>query len=78
MALAAKVGGKPAARVTLPDGMLRLMAPLGRLAGQPNLREVISASSGVTYLATSDKAVAELGFAPRPIEQGFRDTFAGA
>ena len=76
--LAARVGGKPPPRVTLPDRMLRLMAPFGRLVGQPNLREVISASSGVTYLATSDKAVAELGFAPRPIEQGFRDTFAGA
>jgi nucleoside-diphosphate-sugar epimerase len=78
VALAAKVGGKPAPRLALPDGLLRLMAPFGRLARQPNLREVVSASSGVTYLATPDKAVAELGFAPRSIEQGFRDTFAGA
>lgn len=78
VALAAKVGGKPLPRLTLPDAALRLMAPLGRLTGQPNLGEIVSASSGVTYLATSDKAVAELGFAPRPIEQGFRDTFAGA
>lgn len=78
VALAARVGGKPVPRLTLPDGLLRVMAPLGRLLGQPNLREVVAASSGVTYLATSDKAKAELGFAPRPIEQGFRDTFAKA
>ena len=78
VALAASVGGKPLPRLTLPDGLLRMMAPLGRLTGQPNLREVVSASAGVTYLFTSDKARAELGFAPRPIEQGFRDTFAGA
>ena len=78
VALAAKVGGKPLPRLSLPDGLLRLMAPLGGLVGQPNLREVVSASSGVTYLATSDKAAAELGFTARPIEQGFRDTFAKA
>ena len=52
------------------------MAPLGGLIGQPNLPEVISASAGVTYLASSDKAIAELGFAPRPIQDGLRDTFA--
>ena len=78
VAIAAKVGGKPLPRLALPDGLLRVMAPFGRFVGQPNLREIVSASSGVTYLATSDKAKAELGFAPRPIEQGFRDTFARA
>jgi hypothetical protein len=36
---------------------------------------VISASSGVTYWFSSDRAAGELGFAPRDIEAGFRDTF---
>ncbi len=76
LALAAKVGGKPPPRISLPDGLLRLMAPLGGLVGQPNLREVIRAASGVTYLGSPAKAKAELGFTARPIEQGFRDTFA--
>jgi dihydroflavonol-4-reductase len=76
VALASEVGGKAPPRLSLPDGLLRAMAPLGRFVGQPNLREVVSAASGVTYLATSDKAKAELGFTARPIEQGFRDTLA--
>jgi hypothetical protein len=54
------------------------MAPFGRLIGQPNLREVISASAGVTYWLSSTKAEAELGFAPRDIETGFRDAFGAA
>jgi dihydroflavonol-4-reductase len=78
VALAAKVGGTSPPRLRLPDGLLRMMAPVGGLVGQPNLREVVRAGSGVTYLGAAAKAEAELGFTARPIEQGFRDTFAGA
>jgi nucleoside-diphosphate-sugar epimerase len=78
VALAAKIGGKPLPRLKLPIELLRVMAALGGLIGQPNLREVVSASEGVTYWLTSDKAKAELGFAPRDIEDGFRDTFTNA
>jgi hypothetical protein len=53
------------------------MAPLGRLVGQRNLREVVSSSAGVTYWATSEKAERELGFHARDLESGFRDTFGG-
>jgi nucleoside-diphosphate-sugar epimerase len=51
------------------------VAPVGRFVGQPNLRELVSASAGVTYWASSDKAERELGFAPRSLEQGLRDMF---
>ena len=78
VALAAKVGGKRPPRLRLPDGLLRAMAPIGGLIGQPGLREVVRAGAGVTYLGIPAKAEAELGFTARPIEQGFRDTFAGA
>ena len=54
------------------------MAPLGGLVGQPNLREFISASSGVTYWASPARAEAELGWHSRDIETGLRDTFASA
>ena len=43
--------------------------------GQANLREVVAASAGVTYWASADKAARELGFNPRPLEDGLRDTF---
>jgi hypothetical protein len=55
------------------------MASLGPLTGRSNLREVVAASSGVTYLLSPAKAQDELGFTTRDIEAGLRDTFgAGA
>lgn len=76
--IAARLGGRAAPRLRIPTALLRVMAPVGRLIGQANLREVISGSAGVTYWATSDKAIRELGFAPRGLEQGLRDTFGSA
>jgi nucleoside-diphosphate-sugar epimerase len=75
VALAARLAGRrlPALRIPMP--VLRLMAPLGKLIGQPNLGEVISASAGVTYWASSAKAERELGFRARELETGLRDTF---
>jgi nucleoside-diphosphate-sugar epimerase len=71
---AAHLGGK---RVPfrLPTRAVRLLAPIGGLIGQPNLREVISASVGVTYWASADKAERELWFRTRSIEDGLRATF---
>lgn len=76
--IAARVGGHTPPRLVIPTGVLRALAPLGLLIGQPNLREVISSSAGVTYWASHDRATRELGFVPREIEQGLRDTFAAA
>jgi dihydroflavonol-4-reductase len=73
--MAARVGGRRPPRVRLPTRPLRLLAPVGGLIGRPNLREVISASDGVTYWASPARAEAELGWAARPIEDGLRDTF---
>ena len=44
---------------------MKALAPAGRLVGQPNLREVVSAGAGVTYWATNERAVRayqKLGF----------------
>ena len=76
--LAARLGGRKPPAVRVPTRLLRLLAPLGGLIGQPNLREVIASSSGVTYWATADRARAELGWQARDIETGFRDMFATA
>src|SRR5262245_32666018 len=78
VAMAARIGGRKPPRIHVPTAVLRTFAPVGRLIGQPNLRELISASSGVTYWATPARAEQELGFHARPIEQGLRDTFAAA
>lgn len=75
IALAAATSGKRAPRLRLPTRALRLLAPVGGAIGQPNLREVLSASAGVTYWASSAKAEEELAFRARDLETGFRDTF---
>lgn len=75
----ARVLGRRPPRLTMPTALLRVSAPLGPVIGPvlgfpPNLRELIRTSDGVTYWARHDKAVRELGYAPRPLEQGLRDT----
>jgi len=77
----ARITGRRAPRMTMPSAVLRLSAPLGpvfapMLGFPPNLRELISASDNVTYWARHDKAVRELGYAPRGLEAGLRDTLA--
>ncbi|HEV3232063.1 MAG TPA: NAD-dependent epimerase/dehydratase family protein [Candidatus Dormibacteraeota bacterium] len=77
----ARVTGRRPPRLTMPTLMIRLSAPLGPLMGPamgfpPNFRELVKASDGVTYWARDDKARAELGYAPRALEQGLRDTIA--
>jgi dihydroflavonol-4-reductase len=78
MGTLARVAGRRPPRLTVPTGLLKLMTPMGpvvgRLLGQPpNLRELISSADGVTFWAKHDKAMAELGYTPRGLEQGLRD-----
>lgn len=75
---AAEVTGRRAPRGDVPTGLLRAIAPLGPLIGPllglpPNLREVITAGEA-TYYARHDKATAELGYEPRPLAAGLRET----
>jgi hypothetical protein len=58
---------------------MKAIAPLGPVIGPvmgqpPNFRELISSADGVTFWAKQDKAVAELGFQPRGLETGLRET----
>lgn len=77
----AGVAGRKPPRRNMPTGLLKAIAPLGPLVGRvmgqpPNMRELISSSDGVTFWAKQDKAVEELGFAPRGLERGLRETLA--
>jgi dihydroflavonol-4-reductase len=78
LTIAAAIGGKRLPRFRIPDAVLRAMAPLGRLIGEPNAREIASSSAGVTYWASSQRAKDDLGYAPRDAETAIRDTFAVA
>lgn len=77
----AAIEGRRAPRLTLPPLMAKLSAPLGPVVGPmmgfpPNLGEAIRAAHNVTYWAGHDKAKAELGYAPRDLDTGLRQTLA--
>jgi nucleoside-diphosphate-sugar epimerase len=78
IAIAAHLGGRRPPALHLPNALVRVMARFGGLIGQPNLREVVSASAGVSYLASPAKAETELGFTTRSVEDGLRDVFGAA
>jgi dihydroflavonol-4-reductase len=78
---AAATAGRKGPRMTMPNALMKMSAPLGPVIGPamgfpPNLRELISASAGVTYWARDDKARRELGFEPRSLDDGLRETVA--
>jgi nucleoside-diphosphate-sugar epimerase len=80
---AAAIGGKKPPRMTVPPLLLKAMIPVGRFIGPPmglppNFREMISAADNVTYLAKDDKARRELGYQPRDLDTGLRETIQAA
>jgi dihydroflavonol-4-reductase len=70
------IAGVPPRVIHVPTGLIRLAVPFGPLVRR-NLREFVSASDGVTYWGTDAKARRELGYAPRDLETGLRQMFAG-
>ena len=79
--VAARVSGRKAPRRAVPVGMMKALTPIGPLVGKmmgqpPNLRELISSADNVTFWASDEKARRELGFSPRPLEEGIRDTLS--
>lgn len=80
MRVAARIGGRSLPRLELPTALVRVgsHAPqaLARAVGLPDdLGEVLRASLGVTYWASSAKAATELGYRPRDLGTGLRATF---
>jgi nucleoside-diphosphate-sugar epimerase len=79
--MVAKVSGRKAPKHDLPTPVLKALTPIGPLIGKlmgqpPNLRELISSGDGVTFWASYDKAAERLGYAPRDLERGLRETLA--
>jgi nucleoside-diphosphate-sugar epimerase len=77
----AEIAGRKAPKRELPVAAMKMAIPIGPLVGKamgfpPNLRELIRTSDGVTYWATDDKARRELGYAPRDMDTGLRETLA--
>jgi nucleoside-diphosphate-sugar epimerase len=77
----AAASGRNAPKHAMPVPLLKAMTPIGPLVGKlmgqpPNLRELISSADNVTFWATHEKASRELGYAPRGLEEGLRQTLA--
>lgn len=75
----AAVSGRKAPKRAMPTAMMKALTPIGPLVGKlmgqpPNLRELISSADGVTFWASHEKASRELGYAPRGMEEGWRQT----
>ena len=79
----AEVAGRKPPKRDMPTGVMKLVAPAGPVIGKlmgfpPNFKELISASDGVTYWAKDDKARRDLGYSPRDLDAGLRETLAAA
>ncbi|HSJ18565.1 MAG TPA: NAD-dependent epimerase/dehydratase family protein [Solirubrobacterales bacterium] len=75
----ARVSGRKAPKRAIPTSLMKAMTPVGPLVGKamgqpPNLSELISSADGVTFWAKHGKAIERLGYSPRGLEQGIRDT----
>jgi dihydroflavonol-4-reductase len=77
----AAIEGKKPPKRTLPTGLIKMIAPAGPVVGKlmglpPNVRELISASEDVTYWARDTKARERLGYSPRDLDTGLRQTLS--
>ena len=78
----ADLSGRKAPKRAMPTPLIKAMTPIGPLVGKlmgqpPNLRELISSADGVTFWASHEKASRELGYSPRGMQEGMRQTLEG-
>jgi dihydroflavonol-4-reductase len=75
----AALSGRKPPRLTMPPALMKLAIPIGPVVGKlmgfpPNLAELIRTSDGVTFWMTDEKARRELGYRPRDLDAGLRQT----
>jgi nucleoside-diphosphate-sugar epimerase len=80
--LAERITGVKAPRLRVGSGVMKAMAGLmgviGAVVPLPDAytAEALRVTAGTTYLGDNAKARRELGYDPRPLEEGFRETLA--
>jgi nucleoside-diphosphate-sugar epimerase len=81
--IAEKITGVPAPKLHMPAPMLKataaLMSAINRIVPLTGMfhPETLRSLAGVTYTGSNAKARRELGYAPRSLEEGFRQTLPG-
>lgn len=79
-AIAERITGVPAPRLHPPRATMRALATVAGVAERvlplppTYTRDGLLSTAGATYLGDNAKARRELGYAPRPLEQGLRET----
>jgi len=77
-ALAEKLTGIPAPKLNPPPSLMKLIAAfmgvVERVIPTPYTREGLLSTAGVTYIGNNAKARRELGYNPRLLEDGLRET----
>jgi nucleoside-diphosphate-sugar epimerase len=78
----AELSGRKPPQRALPTALIKAGIPAGPAVGKlmgfpPNLGELVRTSDGVKIRMTDAKARNELGYAPRPLREGLRQTLAG-
>lgn len=73
------LAGRKVPKRAMPTAVLKALRPIGPLVGKimdqpPNLAELISSTDGVTFWADASKAKSELGWHPRDLRTGMRQT----
>ncbi|MBN8869524.1 MAG: NAD-dependent epimerase/dehydratase family protein [Solirubrobacterales bacterium] len=73
------LAGRKVPKRSMPTAMLKALRPIGPLVGKvmgqpPNLAELIKSADGVTFWADAAKAKSELGWHPRDLKSGLRQT----
>jgi dihydroflavonol-4-reductase len=79
----AQLSGREPPKREMPPALMKMAIPIGPIVGKmmgfpPNLAELIRTSDGVTYWATDEKARSQLGYAPRDLDTGLKQTLAAA
>ncbi|HEX8856537.1 MAG TPA: NAD-dependent epimerase/dehydratase family protein [Thermoleophilaceae bacterium] len=79
----AELSGRKPPRLTMPPILMKSAIPIGPVVGKvmgfpPNLGELIKTSDGVTFWGSDQKARSELGWQPRDLDTGLRQTLGQA
>ena len=74
-----ELSGRKPPKVEMPAVLMKAAVPIGPVVGKlmgfpPNLGELIKTSDGVTFWASDDKARTQLGYSPRDLDAGLRQT----
>lgn len=80
LALAQKITGVPAPRLHPSPGLMKVLSAITGVVGKviplpPGMSsEYLRVSAGATYIGSNEKAGRELGYNPRPLEEGLPET----